>query len=224
MLFALVLAIAATNAASQRTIEIATLSGKFLVTFDAARISEQDVRRWMNLAQDGPDFHYLAPEWLELCEKMDPEYLECSTRGLEAKNFVHNANVNLRRIRERIKRLDESSYPHELGPVVAYLKTIQETQLFFESQRLLYIQEGQPARLAASFGGIDARSRCSAEISAVASAADKDTAYKLATHNWHNCVNKALHEKIGPYPEMAWKGFLAHYAIRVKLIPDDAGD
>jgi len=219
-LFALVLAIAGSNAPSQRTIEIGTLSGKYLVTFDAARISEKDVRRWINLAQNGPDFHYLVPEPLELCDKMDPEYLDCRKRGWTAKNFTHNANVNLSRIRERIKTLDESSYPHELSPVVAYFKQIQEIQLFFESQRLLYIQEEQPARLAVSFGGIDARSRCSAQISAVSSAPDKDNAYKLARRDWSNCVNKALREKIGPYPETAWKEFLNHYGIRMKFVED----
>jgi len=224
ILFTLVLAIAGTNAASQRTIEIATLSGKYLVTYDSARFPEQDVRRWMNLAENGPDYSYLVPEWLELCDKMDSEYQECRTRGWRANNFVHNANVNLRHIRERIKTLDESSYPHELGPVVAYLKTIQETQLFFESQRLLYIQEGQPARLAVSFGGIDARSQCSAEISAVSSAPDRDTAYKIASLKWRNCVNKTLRQKIGPYPETAWKEFLTHHGIRMKFVDDPGED
>lgn len=178
----------------------------------------------MNLAENGPDYSYLVPEWLELCDKMDSEYQECHTTGWTAKNFVHNANVNLQRIRDRIKTLAESSYPRELGPVVSYLKRIQETQLFFESQRLLYIQEGQPSRLAVSFGDIDARSQCSAEISAVSSAPDRDTAYKLASHGWRNCVNKTLREKIGPYPETAWKQFLTRFGIRLKFVEDADSD
>ena len=224
ILFTLVLAITGTNATSQRIIEIGTLSGKYLVTYDAARLHEQDIRRWMNLAENGPDYSYLVLEWLELCDKIDSEYQECRTRGWRARNFVHNANVNLRRIRERIKTLDESAYPRELGPVVSYLKRIQKTQLFFESQRLLYIEEGQPSRLAVSFGDIDTRSHCSAEISAVSSATDRDTAYKLASHNWRNCINKALREKIGPYPERAWKQFLTRFGIRLKFVENADSD
>jgi len=222
IILALALALAG-GTASDKTITIDTFTGKYLVTFDAARTPEQDVRRWMKLSQDAADY-YIVPEWLELCAKMDREYLECGTRDWRAKNFVHNANVNLGRIRDRIKTLDESSYPHELRSVVAYLKTIQETELFFENQRLLYIQEGRPARLAVAFGDIDASRQCSAEISAVYSAPDRDTAYKLASHNWRNCVSKAFRAKIGPYPERAWKEFLTHYGIRMKFVEDPGED
>ncbi len=222
ILLTLMLALAGTNA-SQRTITIGTLTGKYLVSFDPARTPEKDVRRWMNLSQDAPDY-YLVPEWLELCAKQDREYLECGTRDWKAKNFVYNANVNLRRIRERIKTLDESSYPRELQTVVSYLKRIQETQLFFETQRLLFVQEWQPSRLAVSFGGVDARSHCFTEIARVTSAGDKDAAYRIARHDWSNCVNRIFRNDIGPYPGAAWKDFLTHYGIGLKFVEDPGED
>jgi hypothetical protein len=222
-LVTLAVAFLAQGAPSQRTITLNGQTGHDRVTFNPVRTPEVEVRRWIRLSpQDvnvGGD--YSVPESLEGCVKQeDPEYLDCGTRDWKAKNFVFNANVNLRRIRDRIKTLDESSYPPELKAVVSHFKRIQETQLFFESQRLAFIQNGQISGLSASFGGIDPGIQCSAEIAKVASATDKDRSYHAVKYDWGNCVIRAFRDKIGAYPVSAWNKFLIQYGIKERYVYD----
>ena len=205
---------------AQRTITLTTLDGHDRVTFDPVRTPESEVRRWIRFSPHVVNSNgYLIPESLGLCVVSDREYLDCGTRDWRAKNFVFNANVNLRRIRDRIKTLDEMSYPPELKAVVSYLKQIQETDLYFQSQLLAFIQSGQTSTLSGSFGGIDPASHCSAEIAKVAGLADKALAYRAGS-DWFKCVNRTLRNKIGPYPVSAWNSFLMQHGIKEHVILD----
>jgi hypothetical protein len=220
---AVFLSLAGSDSRAQRTITVSVVTGRDRITFDTARVSEKEVRRWMRLSPNiSNSNNFLVPESLQLCIEGHPEYRECGTRDWRAKNFIYNANVNLRKIRERIvKELDQASYPPELRRVVSYLKTIQEDDLFFQSQLLKFIQDWRTENLVASFGGIDSGQQCSAEIGEIRTAPDKQTAYKLAYFAWWNCANRALRAKVGEYPEAEWKEFLHRYSIREEFIEED---
>jgi hypothetical protein len=222
ILLALFLCFAGSDSESQRTITVPVVTGHDRITFNAARLSEKEVRRWIRLSPNiSSSNSYLVPESLQLCVEKYPEYRECGTRDWTAKNFIFNANVNLQKIRERVKELDEASYPRELRGVVSYLKTIQEDNLFFQSQLLKFVQEGRTENLATSFDSIDPGQQCSAEIVKIRTASGKDAAYRLASKEWWNCVNRALRAKIGKYPEADWKEFLHRYSIREEFIEED---
>jgi hypothetical protein len=219
-LFVLAVALLAQGVPSQRTITVNTITGRDVLTFDPARTSEDNLRRWIRLSPNNVDFRYTVPESLELCVKSDPAYLDCGTRDWRAKNFAFNANVNLQRIRARIKTLDDPSYPPELKEVASHLKRIQEANLFFQSRLLAFIQDGQTSTFSASFDGIDPKIQCSAAVAKVLSAADKDQANRIASGEWWNCVNHAYRDKIGPYPVSAWSSFLNQHGIREQFIDD----
>ena len=221
-LLAIFLCLVGANSGNQRTITVSVVAGRDRITFDTARMSEEEVRRWTRLSPNISNSNsYLVPESLQLCIAGHPEYRECGTRDWKATNFVFNANVNLQKIRERIKELDEALYPRELQRVVAYLKTIQEDDLFFQSQLLKFVQDERTENLGTSFDGIDPSQQCSGEIAKIRNVLDKDASYKLAYYGWGNCVNRALRSKIGKYPEADWKEFLNRYSIREQLIGDD---
>jgi len=201
-LLAIFLCLVGANSGNQRTITVSVVAGRDRITFDTARMSEEEVRRWMRLSPNiSSSNSYLVPESLQLCIAGHPEYRECGTRDWKAKNFVFNANVNLQKIRERIKELDEALYPRELQRVVAYLKTIQEDDLFFQSQLLKFVQDERNENLGTSFDGIDPSQQRSGEIAKIRNVLDKDASYKLAYYGWGNCVDRALRSKIGKYPE-----------------------
>jgi hypothetical protein len=207
---------------SERTITVPTAVGQDRITFNTIRVSEEQVRRWIRLSPNvSPSNNYLVPESLRLCIEGHPEYRECGSRDWTAKNFVFNANVNLQKIRDRIKELDESSYPRELRRVVSYLRTIQEDNLFFGSQLLEFVQNENIETLATSFDGIDPGQQCSADIARIRANSDKGAAYGLAFHDWWNCVNRSLRAKVGKYPEADWQEFLRQYSIHEKVIADD---
>ena len=215
------LCLSASDSGSQRTITIPVSIGHDRITFNTARISEEQVRRWIRLSPNvSASNNYLVPEPLQLCIEGHPEYRECGTRNWTAKNFIFNANVNLQKIRDRVKQLDGASHPQELGRVVSYFRTIQDDNLFFQSQLLKFVEEGRIESLTTSFDGIDPGQQCSAEIVRIRGASEKDAAYKLAFHDWWSCVNGSLRAKIGKYPQAEWKEFLRQYSIREDFIED----
>lgn len=150
---------------------------------------------------------YLVPESLDLCIEGRPEYRECGTRNWAAKNFVFNANVNLQKIRDRIKQLDEGAYPRELRTIVSYFKRIQEDSLVFNSQLLKFIQEGLTEDLGKSFDGIDPMQQCGAEIAKIRSATHKNDSYRLAYYGWGNCINRGLRQKSASTPKLTGTNF-----------------
>src|SRR6266403_2400389 len=150
-LLAIFLCLVGANSGNQRTITVSVVAGRDRITFDTARMSEEEVRRWMRLSPNISNSNsYLVPESLQLCIAGHPEYRDCGTRDWTARNFIFNANVNLQKIRDRTKELNEGLYPQELRSVLSYLKTIQGDTLFFQSQLLKFVEDGRTENLTTS--------------------------------------------------------------------------
>jgi hypothetical protein len=222
ILLAVLFSLAGLTPASERTITISSVIGRDRVTFNTSLNTEDELRRWMRLSPHLSEGSlYSSPEFIQLCIKGYPEYKECGTRNSKAENFVYNANVNLNKIRDRIKELDGASYPPALRPVVAYFKNIQENELFFQSHLLEFAREHRTESLTASFGGVYPAQQCSAQIALVQAALDNESAYNLASKEWMNCVSRAFRARAGQYPELVWKKFLQRYSIREEFTEDE---
>jgi len=201
------------------------MGGDYKVTYDPSVISEGDVRHWIQLSPEMSNA-YTVPEELELCVQGDPAYKQpCGSRKPNdplSPNFWLNAEVNLRKIRERILDLDESNYPEQLSEIVKYLKEIQQFWLWKEQSRLKFYQTWDVADLEVPYGQIDPKRDCSSVVNAIEATQDRREKYQLSQHDWVNCVWNIEHQKIGDYPTELWKEFLAQYRIQEKVIyPDD---
>jgi hypothetical protein len=213
--------IAAAMLSAMQTFTVSIPGGVDRVTFDPAKASEQDVRRWMQLSPElSPNNDYLVPESLELCTK-DPEYKPCGSHDWRAENFVYNAKINLQRIQRRIQLLDDSAYPEDLGRVVTYLREVQRFWLWRETQRLRFYQTWDISKLEVPYGEIDPKHQCALVIEKIKAAGGPDAKYRLARHDWWNCVWDLQRVRLGTYPEKEWQEFLNRHAIREEFISND---
>jgi hypothetical protein len=164
--------------------------------------------------------NYEVPEALEQCIDNAPEYLPCS-HGEQTKsaNFVHNAEVNLGKIRKRFQALNDTEFPPELRPVVAYYRDMQTAFLGMEEKRLRYLQSGDTEELSGSVGGVDTTSPCAPVRRQIQTSIDATTAWNLVSMDWHNCVNRVVRQQIGPFPKAGWEKFLQHYSIEELFVP-----
>ena len=65
---AIFLCLVGANSGNQRTITVSVVTGRDRITFDTARMSEKEVRRWIRLSPNISNSNsYLVPESLGLC-------------------------------------------------------------------------------------------------------------------------------------------------------------
>lgn len=210
---------------SKRTIIIPLPGAVDRVTYDGNGISEREIRRILALSPEVAPFNnLLVPEWLELCDPKDREYVTCDRNSLKGASFLHNAGINLRRIKARIATLKESEYPSDLGPVVRYLRSIQQFAYWKESQRLEYIQTGKLDLLKQAFNGIQPGQQCTAEIEKVQDAPNMPTALRRSRIEWGNCVWRIYSKEIGGYPVNVWQKFLRRHGAEEKVLQDNGND
>src|SRR6266404_669999 len=111
-----VLVMSSLSVGAETQLKVRTSDGIDYVSYDPDQVQRKDLLRWIQLSPNVDDVnHYLVPEWLEVCVKA-PEYLPCGSRDLRDPNFFHNAEVNLGKIRNRIRSLEDGTYPPELQP------------------------------------------------------------------------------------------------------------
>jgi hypothetical protein len=195
-----------------------------IVTYDPARVSEQDVRRWIQLSPDvSPSNFYQVPEEIEFCiSAMDPGYEPCGKSADEIN--AHNAQHTLDRIGRRIKDLDPAHYPPDLREVVLYLRQIQRFWLWKETQRFAFWKTGDLRALESQFEGINPTVICGPVLDRIAAAQTHDEAVKFAHYDWWNCVWDEERKRIGEYPKAAWEKFLANHGISERYVEQDVDD
>ncbi len=113
--------------AGDQTVTLKTVDGTETVTYSPDQVKREDVVRWVQLSPHVSDSNsFLVPEALELCVDGAKEYRPCGSRDFRDANFFANAEVNLNRIRQRIKEMESPEYPNELRPVTDYYVRLQK--------------------------------------------------------------------------------------------------
>jgi hypothetical protein len=152
----------------------------------------------------------------------DAAYLDCEARTPVSPAFFWNARANLTKGLRTMAALDALRYPHELDPVVAYLKRSLAFSLWLEETRLAYYESWNEAVLARSYAGVQPALECAAALRAVATATSPEDKHHRVAQDWHNCVNSAVRRDLGSYPAPAWQAFLVAYGIRERVVEVDA--
>ena len=185
------------------------------ISWDSSTITKQELMQWMQLSpvvSRGNGF--LVPEDIALCIAGDSRYQNCAQQDSNSRSFeFSNAQVNLGIIRARLAMLEKTDYPQDLSPVVDYFKAVQTVALQRGTHELSYFKTGDIAALEERLDTVDPAVACKEEIGQIRSAQDKKEQAKLVRFDWENCLWHAAQKQIGPYPEEAWKNFLAAQGI-----------
>jgi len=189
-----------------------TLDGRYDVTFETSRISEEQVRQLILLSPglSSPDYT-LVPS-LEYCVKGDPKYRECDGRKPESPNFFVNAEVNLNGGRQTLRFLLTLNHPKELLEVVRYLKDSLSFSLWIEETRYQFFKTWDVALLKRQSHGIDPIRLCDSALKKLELTSNRADKYQLV-NDWQNCVNRPFQDRLGNYPLRSWQRFLKAYGI-----------
>ena len=162
-----------------------------VVTFDQSRVSQEGVKRWMQLDEHG---YYSAP--------VGQSYSNCKAVN------IPKLEQDVKNGRQIVDDLDATKYPPELSDVVAYLKRVQSFWLWQSEQELEFVKNGRLPEN--GYNGIDLNS-CTITTQSQADAC------RQVLVGWHNCVLNASRAQLGKYPKQQWKAFLDAYGIQERL-------
>jgi len=213
----LVVAASAWSQSVTRTVSVQYGEAELKFTFNPNRISEDDVRRFAQLSPHASEYALNLSPKLELCLAGNPDYLECGTRDLHARNFFHNAEVSLRKGHETLKNLIGLQHPRELDPIVEYLSSSLTFALWREQARLDYYKTWNLDALGHDYHDLKPNALCSSVIQALRMAGTEDEKYRLG-RDWSTCLLRARNRA---YPEDAWRGFLRAYDMTEVVEEDD---
>jgi len=202
-----------------RTLSIKYGEAEQKLTFNPNLISEGEVRRFAQLSPNASEYSLNLSPTLELCVAGKPEYLECGTRNLHAKNFYHNAEINMKKGSVALRNLADLQHPRELDPIVEYLSSSLSFALWREQTRLEFYKSWNLNLLRRDHEDLKPNALCSTVIQAISIASTEDEKYRLA-REWSTCLFRARPQ---PYPEAAWRRFLKTYGI-TELVEEEDTD
>lgn len=194
MRIVLMIAMFATSPGKEVTLRISLQPGQpeeiAVVTFDTARVSSEDVKKWMLLHETS---YYHTPTF--------GYYPDCKP------NDISKLEEDIKKTEQMVSDLDHNDYPNELTDVVRYLRDLQSFWLWMAQQELAWLKSGKLPQ--AKYKGLDVR------VCQVST--DKAPACSQIFHHWHNCANSKLMKRIGSYPKEKWKAFLDVFGIQERL-------
>lgn len=185
------------------------------ISWDSSTITKQELMQWIQLSPVvSRENGFLVPENLSQCIAEDPRYHHCAHEDFDNQPIdLRNARVTIDIIAARLSHLKRDHYPQDLNPVVHYFEAVQTFALQRGTHELAFFRTGDVAVLEERLDTVDPAIVCKAQIDQIRSAQDKKTQSKLVRFDWENCLWFAARNKIGPYPEEAWKNFLAAQGI-----------
>lgn len=197
----------------RQTVSFTYPGGVDRVTWDPATISLEQLTRWIRLSPVLSHYNgYLVPENLSLCKAEDPRYKHCGQPQADVPD-LENAQTNLNEIASRLDVLRNVDWPEGLSAISHYLEETQGFALQRGMHELAFLQTGDIAALEEKLDTVDPSIACKAQIDQIRSAHDKKEQSKLVRFDWENCIWFAAQKKIGPYPDDAWRNFLAAQGI-----------
>jgi len=190
LLIAFAVAVSSTN---QVTLRIPLQPGPepeeiAVVTFDAGRVSAEELKRWM-LLHENSYFH----------TPMFGYYAECKPSD------IPKLEEEIKKTEQMVNELDPSKYPAELTDVVRYLKDLQSFWLWMTQQELAFRKSGKLPQT--EYNGVDLGCQVPAS---------KDLCDQIV-YRWRTCANHAMAKKLGSYPKEKWKAFLDSFGIQEQL-------
>lgn len=159
-----------------------------VVTFDAGRVSAEELKRWM-LLHENSYFH----------TPMFGYYAECKPSD------IPKLEEEIKKTEQMVNELDTSKYPAELTDVVRYLKDLQSFWLWMTQQELAFRKSGKLPQT--EYNGVDLGCQVPAS---------KDLCDQIV-YRWRTCANHAMAKKLGSYPKEKWKAFLDSFGIQEQL-------
>jgi hypothetical protein len=159
-----------------------------VVTFDAGRVSAEELKRWM-LLHENSYFHTPMFGYYPECKPSDIPKLE----------------EEIKKTEQMVNELDPSKYPAELTDVVRYLKDLQSFWLWMTQQELAFRKSGKLPQT--EYSGVDLGCQVPAS---------KDLCDQIV-YRWRTCANHAMAKKLGSYPKEKWKAFLDSFGIQEQL-------
>jgi hypothetical protein len=204
----------------RRTMDYSYGWGTDHISWDSSTITKEELTQWMQLSPVlSHENGFLVPEDLALCISGDSRYQNCARQDINARRFeLRNAQVNIDIIASRLSKLKPENYPPELSPVIYYFTAIQTFALQRGRHELEYFKTGSIGVLEQRLDAVNPAVSCKAEIGRIRDASGRDASgkderVKLVRFDWENCLWFAARDKIGPYPQDAWKNFLAAKGI-----------
>lgn len=217
LLAALSLSVSLTGA--QRKVVVIKVPGtgdQDIVSYDPARVSEQEVRRWIQLSPKVSNSNFYG---------ITQSVGDCGSQHEPCELNPTVVERTLDTVRKRIKDLDPGHYPADLREVVLYFRKIQRFGLWQETQRFAFWQTGDHHALESEFEGINPAVACGQVLDQIAAAQTRDAANKLVWQDWKNCIRDEERKQIGEYPKAAWESFLSNHGMREHYVEegDDPG-
>jgi hypothetical protein len=138
--------------------------------------------------------------------------------------FFSGARAILERGQRELSLLNGMRHPEELNPVIRYLSGYLSFSLWLQRTLFRFYATRRVAVLGQKYGRFDPAVMCSDALAEIRSAGSSDEAYKLAWHDWYNCLLGCVSSSLGRYPMQAWRQFLKDYGIKetheLNPIPD----
>ena len=207
-------------ASNIRTLTLRVPEGHDDITYDADRVSVNDLNHWLTLSPVlSQNTGLLVPEGVVSCDNQDSAYTNCGPKWSIWLN-TSNATHNQERIQSRLVRLNHEEFPSDFRPIVDYFKAVQSFGLwlnqreieFFRKRNLSLLEDEYPAL------HLDSKVTCSSELDAIRKSTDEISEWKLVIFQWHNCLWKQFTAATGGYPQAVWDQALKSRGIQEHLV------
>ena len=209
-------------ASDVKTLTIQVPEGHDEVTYDASRVSPEDLKHWLTLSPVlSQNTNLLVTESVLSCYVDDPAYQPCDPNPLilNASNAAHTQ----RRIGNRLDRLIHEQFPPDFQPIVNYFKAVQSFGLWTNEREIEFFRTKKVSSLENKYPSLklDPEASCSSELDAIRKSTDEMSQWKLALFQWDTCMLKQFTAARGSYPQALWDDALRSRGIQEHVVVEE---
>ena len=178
--------------------------GMVRVSYDSSRVKRASLDRWMQLSPAlSPYNRLLVPITVWQCLPEDRAYRSCEDRS---QLYIENVDVNISKLQETERRLENIEVPQSLRPVAYYLLEKQKFALWRATTVRRYLATSDIRVLDASYA--DLPTQGCVELDDRKDIATRRRSVNALISDWYNCTWQLESKRIGAYPDPAWQNFL----------------